>query len=384
MKGCKTLSLSKGEIMQNEFIRRALFLMFALCLAIWTTGCGKKEAAEETAKESNPGLVTLSEEGIKLAGIKTEKVSLRSIPVEFSSAGKVGFNEKKLVHITARTSGWVEKVYAFAGDRVKAGDSLASLYSPEFLSAQSEFVQAEERLKSVSPADSVERRTAEALYNSARSRLLLFGASEKGLVELEQTHRPVERLVIKSPITGNIVESNLIVGNTIDRGANLFRISDLSSLWVIADVYEKDIRAVQKGQKVKIRTASIGGRSFSGMVEAVNDVLDETTRTFKVRILVENPAGELKPEMFCECLFSGQSNRPILAVPTTAIQHLGEEQFVFVPKDSFSFEKRTIQTGEELDGLAEIIGGLQAGESVITEGAFVLKSELLKAELGEE
>ncbi len=374
----------KGKMMLKEFIRPIGFFPLLLCLAIWTGGCDKKEAVDETVKESNPGRVNLSEEGIKLAAIKTEKVELRNIPVEFSAAGKVGFNEKKLVHITSRTSGWVDKVYVFVGDRVKAGDSLASLYSPEFLSSQSEFIQAEERLKTVSPADSVEFRTAQALFNSARSRLLIFGAGEKELAALENTHQPAPRLIIKSSIAGTIVESNLIVGNTIERGANLFRISDLSSLWVIADVYEKDIKAVQRGQKVRIKIASLGGRTFTGTVEAVNEVLDETTRTFKIRILVENPASELKPEMFCECLFSGQSIRPILAVPTIAIQRSGDEQFVFVPRESLSFEKRAIRTGEELGGLVEITGGLQAGERVVTEGSFVLKSELLKSELEED
>jgi len=367
----------KGEIMRIKIVWLAAF-WFALMVA----GCGKKEAQEEHVEEHHSDVVVLTEEGIKLAGIKVEKVGLRNVPVEFSAAGKVGFNEKKLVHITARTAGWVEKVNAFAGDRVKAGDSLASLYSPEFLSSQGEFVQAEERLKSVSPTDSVEYRTAQALYNSARSRLLLFGAGEKELEALAQTHRPVERLVIKSPITGNIVESNLIVGNTIDRGADLFRISDLSSLWVMADVYEKDIRAVQKGRQVRIKTASLGGRTFNGTVEAVNDVLDETTRTFKVRILVENPTGELKPEMFCECVFSGQSNRPVLAVPFETVQHVGDDYFVFVREDSVSFEKRTVKTGEELGNLIEIINGLKEGEEVVTVGAFMLKSELLKAEMG--
>ncbi len=379
MNGCKTLSWSKGKIMKKGVVWLAAFWF-----ALWLAGCGKKEAQEEHAEEHHSDLVTLTEEGVKLAGIKVERTSVRSIPVEFSAAGKVGFNEKKLVHITSRTSGWVEKVFAFVGDRVKAGDSLATLYSPEFLSSQSEFIQAEERLKSVSLSDSVEYRTAQALYNSARSRLLLFGASERELSELELSHRPVERLVIKSPIAGNIVESNLIVGNTIDRGANLFRISDLSSLWVMADVYEKDIAAVHKGRPVRIRIASLGGRTFNGTVEAVNDVLDETTRTFKVRILVENPAGELKPEMFCECVFSGQSSRPVLAVPSAAIQHIGEEYFVFVLKDSLSFEKKDVEIGEEMGARVEVLRGLEAGEQVVTAGAFILKSELLKSEMGED
>ncbi|MCI0406063.1 MAG: efflux RND transporter periplasmic adaptor subunit [candidate division Zixibacteria bacterium] len=365
-------------------MKKNVVWLTAFLFALWFAGCSKKEAEEEHAEEHHSDVVTLTEEGIKLSGIKVEKISIRNVPVEFSAAGKVGFNEKKLVHITARTSGWVEKVYAFVGDRVKAGDSLASLYSPEFLSSQSEFIQAEERLKVVSPSDSAEYRTAQALYNSARSRLLLFSAGERELEALAETHRPVERLVIKSPITGNIVESNLIVGNTIERGANLFRISDLSSLWVIADVYEKDIKAIQKGQKVRVRTASLGGRAFSGTVEAVNDILDETTRTFKVRISVENLSGELKPEMFCECLFTGQSSRAALAVPSGAVQHIGEEYFVFVLKDSLSFEKRNVEIGEEIGGRVELVGGLEPGESVVTAGAFILKSELLKSEMGEE
>lgn len=382
----------KGRVLCGSLERKSVFMLLGFWLALGLLGCGEKGEREEREREAGksegakavPGLVTLTSEGIKLAGIKVERVSLRNVPLQFSAAGTVGFNEKKLVHITSRVSGWVEKIHAFAGDRVQAGDSLASIYSPEFLSAQSEFVQAEERLKSVAQADSGEYRTTEALFNSARSRLLLFGAGEKDIAALEENHRPVDRLVIKSPIAGNVVESNLIVGSTVEKGANLFRISDLSFLWVTANVYEKDIRSVERGQKVKVRIASFPGRAFAATVEAVNDVLDETTRTFRVRISVENSTGELKPEMFCECLFSGQSGRPVLAVPATAVQRLGEEQFVFVPKDSLFFEKRAIQTGEELGDWVEVARGLQAGEQVVTEGSFILKSELLKSEVGEE
>ncbi len=382
MKGCKTLSLSKGKTMQKKIVWLA-----ALSFALWTVGCGKKEVqvgnGEEHPEEHHSDVVTLTGEGIKLAGIKTEKVTRRNIPLEFSAAGKVGFNEKKLVHITSRVSGWVDEVFAFTGDRVKAGDSLACLYSPEFLSAQSEFIQAEERLKSVPTADSLEYRTAQALFNSARSRLILFGLGEKDLALLSESHQPSSHLIVKSPIRGAMVESRLVAGNNVEKGADLLRISDLSSLWVTADVYEKDIQAVQKGQQVKIRIASIGGRSFPGTVEAVNDVLDETTRTFKVRILVENPTGELKPEMFCECRFAGQSGRPVLAVPFEAVQHVGDDYFVFVPEDSVSFEKRAVKIGEQLGNLIEIVNGLEEGEKIVTVGAFTLKSELLKAEMGE-
>ncbi|MGH8004578.1 MAG: efflux RND transporter periplasmic adaptor subunit, partial [Limisphaerales bacterium] len=309
--------------MKRKIVWLTLFLF-----ALWFAGCAKKEAQEEHAEEHHSDVVTLTEEGIKLAGIKIEKIAIRNVPVEFSAAGKVGFNERKVVHITARVSGWVDEVFGFMGDRVKLGDSLACLYSPEFLSAQSEFIQAEERLKSVTESDSLEYRTAQSLFNSARSRLILFGLGEEELAQLSESHQPSSHLIIKSPIQGAMVETRLIAGNTVDKGADLLRIADLSSLWVIADIYEKDIRVVQKGQRVKIRVASLGGRAFAGTVEAINDVLDETTRTFKVRISVENPTGELKPEMFCEVLFSSQSSRPILAVPAAAVQRLGDEQFV--------------------------------------------------------
>lgn len=374
------------ETMRLERNRQMTHLLFALSLSLLLCACGKEKAQDqkERVPADNPGRVTLTEEGIKLAGIKTEKVAIRSIPVEFSAAGEIGFNEKKLVHLTPRVSGWVDKVYAFVGDRVEAGDSLASLYSPEFLSAQSEFIQAEERLKNVAPADAAEHRTAEALFNSARSRLLLFGAGEGEISRLAASHQPAPHLVIKSPMSGTVVASNLIPGNTVDKGANLFQISDLSSLWVTASVYEKDIQGVQKGEQVKVRVTSVGGRTFAGTVQSINDVLDENTRTFKVRIAIENLIGELKPEMFCECFFAGRSGRPILAVPVGAIQQLGTEQIVFVTSGQNSFEKREVKTGEEVGDYVEILGGVKAGEEVVMAGAFTLKSELFKSGLKEE
>lgn len=374
------------KIMRMNKSRRLAGSFFWVCLSWALFSCGREKSGDKTEAKKEPGApsgqVTLTEEGVKLAGIKMEKITIRSIPVEFSAPGEVGFNEKKLVQIPARVSGWVEKVYAFPGDRVTAGESLAAINSPEFLSVQSEFIQADERLKSVS--DPVERRTAEALFGSARSRLLLFGADEREATALTESHQPVPRLIIKSPIAGSVVESNASEGTRVEKGANLLRISDLSTLWVSASVYEKDIRAVQKGEPVKLRVSSLPGRTLAGRVEAVNDVLDAATRTFKVRIAVENSEGLLKPEMFCECLFAGESSRPFLAVPASALQRLGNQQIVFVPAGPNSFEKREVKTGQEIGNYVEILEGLKTGEEVVSEGSFLLKSELLKSRFEEE
>lgn len=378
------INVKKGQSMKVLYTNRISLIALIILLLGLIVSCSKKEAKEEETSPANSDLLTLKEESLKLINLKTEKVSFKSIPVEFTASGVIGFNEKRLVHITSRVSGWVDKVSVFVGDRVQTGDTLVSIHSPEFLSAQGEFVQAEERLKSISKEDSTEYKTSSALYQSSKAKLLLLGATENETQILEDTHQPSPRLIIKSPFNGTIVESNVITGNVVEKGTNLFRVSDLSSLWVTANVYEKDIKAVQKSQKVKIKVSSIPNKIFFGTVEAINDVLDETTRTFKVRILVDNQSHELKPEMFCECLFRGEINRKMLAIPSSALQNIEGEKVVFVPQSPNSFEKRVVQTGEELGNYVEILDGLKVGDEIVTEGSFVLKSELLKSTFGEE
>jgi Cu(I)/Ag(I) efflux system membrane fusion protein len=358
--------------------------MGIISLIVIMLSCKKAEELKEKDSPANSGIITLTEESLKLIDLRIEEVGYKSIPIEFSASGGVGFNEKRLVHITSRVSGWVEKVYVFEGDKVDTGDSLVSIYSPEFLSAQAEFIQAEERLKKISESDSIEYHTALALYQSAKVKLLLLGATEKDAQTLEDTHHPSSHLIIKSPLAGTIIESNVVVGNVVEKGANLFRVSDLSSLWVTANVYEKDIRLVKRGQKVQVKVSSFPDKIFPGTVEAINDVLDETTRTFKVRIEVDNRSGDLRPEMFCECVFKGELRRELLAIPISSVQTMGEEKVIFVPQGQNSFEKRVVKTGEEIGDYVEILEGLKVREKFVNEGSFILKSELLKSEFGEE
>ena len=355
----------------------------ALLLGL-SVSCKKTETEEHQESEGTPDIITLTEKSSELLNLKTEKVALRSIPIQFTASGRIGFNEKKLVHITSRVSGWVEKVYAFAGDKVRAGDTLVSIYSPDFLSAQGEFIQAEERLKSIPQSDSVELHTATALYQSAKAKLLLLNATKREVDELEDTHQPSSHLVIRSPLSGTVLESNVISGNVVQKGDNFFQLSDLSSLWITASVYEKDISLVRLGQRVTINTSAISGKNYQGSVEAISDVLDETTRTFKVRVLVDNKTGELKPEMFCEVIFESTLQNKLLAIPEIAVQSLGEEQVVFTLSGENTFTKKSVKLGRHLGGFVEILGGLEPGEEIVTEGSYTLKSELMKGQMGEE
>jgi len=367
-----------------QHLKIRILILGIISLIVIMLSCKKAEELKEEDSPANSGIITLTEESLKLIDLKIEEVGYKTIPIELSASGKVGFNEKRLVHITSRVSGWVEKVYVFEGDKVGVGDSLVSIYSPEFLSAQAEFIQAEERLKKIFESDSIEYHTALTLYQSAKVKLLLLGATEKDVQTLEGTHHPSSHLIIKSPLAGTIIGSNVVVGNVVEKGTNLFRVSDLSSLWVTANVYEKDIRLVKRGQKVQVRVSSFPDKIFPGTVEAINDVLDETTRTFKVRIEVDNRSGDLRPEMFCECVFKGELRKELLIIPISAVQTVGEEKVVFVHLSQTSFEKRVIKTGDEIGDQVEVLEGLKVGEKLVTEGSFTLKSELLKSELGEE
>lgn len=363
------------------FIYSTILIFLLLGLSV---SCQKTEMEEQQEPEGTPDIIALKEESLKLFNLKTEKVVLRLIPIQFTASGRIGFNEKKLVHITSRVSGWVEKVYAFAGDKVRAGDTLVSIYSPDFLSAQGEFIQAEERLKSIPQSDSVEFRTATALYQSAKAKLLLLSATEREIDELEDTHQPSLHLVIRSPLSGTVLESNVISGNVVQKGDNFFQLSDLSSLWITASVYEKDINLVKVGEKVSIQMSAVSGETYVGYVEAISDVLDETTRTFKVRVLVDNKTGELKPGMFCEVIFESTLQNKLLAIPEIAVQSLGEEQVVFTPTGKNTFTKKSVKLGRHLGGFVEILDGLKPGDEIVTEGSYTLKSELMKGQMGEE
>lgn len=370
--------------MKSIYSKSQILTIVLIVLLGSLSACKKTETLPEETVAETSDVLTLKEEALQSLNLKTEKVNLKSIPIEFSASGEFGFNEKKLVHITSKVSGWVEKVYTFIGDRAQKGDTLVTIYSTEFLSAQSEFIQAEERLKSVPKADSAEYKTASALFNSAKTKLLLLGASESETENLADNHQPKSHLAIRSPLFGTVIESNVITGNTVNKGDNLFSVSDLSSLWVIANVYERDIALVKRGQMVEIRVSALPEQVFYGSVEAINDVLDETTRTFKVRIAIDNISNLLKPQMFCQCQFKAQSSERLLAIPLSAVQNIEGEKYVFIPQGETSFEKRAIITGRELGNYVQVLEGLKPGEEVVTEGSFILKSELLKATFGEE
>jgi RND family efflux transporter MFP subunit len=369
-------------------------IALALTSILLLSGCGKQnkdteephpEHRDETAATT---IVHLDKHKVYHAGIKTEPVQSKSIAVPLSLTGKVSFDERRLAQLTARVSGRIEQVNVFTNDQVSGNAVLLELFSQEYLTMQNEFFQASERWKrSQEPASPIgasdEKAAAKAIYESAKRKLIIIGLTEAEVAELETTRVPEAHFHIRAPFDGTIIESNVRQGEYVQVGAELFVLADLSTLWVLADLYEKDLPLVRVGMKAQVRVSAFPD-SFPGTISTIYSVLDEKTRTVKARVQVENRHGKLKPEMFCTVNVQTQFGKETIKIPASALLGETDKHFVFVALNDTTFEKRDIRTGVETREFAEVLDGLLLGEKLVVKGAFFLKSELAKETFGEE
>jgi RND family efflux transporter MFP subunit len=369
-------------------------IVLALTSILLLPGCGKqdkdtKEAHSEHKEEAAATtIVHLDKHKVFHAGIKTEPVQRKSIAVPLSLPGKVSFDERRLAQLTARVSGRIEQVNVFTNDQVGDNAVLLELFSQEYLTMENEFFQASERWKrSQEPAiptgASDEKAAAKAIYESAKRKLMIIGLSEAEVAELETTRVPQTHFHIRAPFAGTIIESNVRQGEYVQVGAELFELADLSTLWVLADLYEKDLPYVRAGMKAQVVVAAYPG-SVAGTISTIYSVLDEKTRTVKARVQVENRHGKLKPEMFCTVNVQTQFGKETIKIPASALLGETEKHFVFIAVNDTTFEKRDIRTGVETREFAEVLDGLLLGEKLVVKGGFFLKSELAKEIFGEE
>jgi RND family efflux transporter MFP subunit len=366
--------------------RSAVGCILLMALAISVSGCraDKPRETETGAKvilNDVPAIITLTEEAIKIAGIQTEKAELRQIPLKIYETGNLAFNQKRLMNLTSRAAGRVEDISAFAGDRVKEGQHLLSLYSPDFLTSQAELLQAAERLRRVTQEDlRDEIPAARSLLESAKSKLILLGMQEDDLKELGETRQINPLLSIKAPFSGTVIESPIVRGDQIPEGATLFKIADLSLLWVHVHVYEKDLSRVKQGMPALVRVHAYPDQTFQGTLTLLNDVVDEKTRTVIARVEVPNSRGLLMPGMYAEVALILPSNEEALLVPEAAVQDLEGKKVVFIPVGERSFRFQEVEVGQKLDGWVEVVKGLSVGDAYVRDG-FILKSEVLKKNL---
>lgn len=367
------------------------FITFLLAVIMFSIGgCGTKQESPALESVSNETVlsgptVTLDSARRRFAGIVVESVTSRAIPRVITVPGKVEYDQRRLSHLTSRVEGRVEDVFAFLGDRVQANQFLATIYSQEYLTTQAEFVQAEERLQAaLSRRDSSEVRTATSIYESVQRKLLVIGASREELEELARTHVPKTFLEVRAPFAGVVTEVNEILGHFVEIGTLLFHIADLSSVWVVVDIHEKDLPLVRAGIHAEVEATPYAGEYFPGQLTRIFEVVDERTRTIKGRVELPNPGHKLKSGMFVTVRLHAGQTADAVVIPATAVQIAGADRYVFVAASNSAFQKRIVTTGEESGKFVQIVQGLAAGERVVTDGAFTLKSEMLKTTLGEE
>jgi Cu(I)/Ag(I) efflux system membrane fusion protein len=365
-----------------------IFQYALLFTAVTLAACHKptpEEHPHEAAEnhDENATVVTLTKHQLFHIRLETAEVKESSVPIPLTLPGKVMLNERRRAEITARLSGRVEKISAFAGDRVAAGQTLAQIFSQEFLTMQMEYLQAIERAQRFSN-ESSDQSTAKTILLSARRKLEVAGLSAADLRQLEIDKESLGFLPVRAPFAGAVLNAEILQGQFVELGAHLFEIADLSTLWILADIYEQDLPRVHKGIKAQVEVTPYPREMFPATVTEIFDVVDAQTRTVKARLEVKNPQGKLKPEMFASVHLTTELGGSTIKVPAGAILGETEKHFVFVAVNDSTFEKREVRTGAETRDIVEVLDGLATGERLVVRGGFFLKSELAKETFGEE
>ena len=327
--------------------------------------------------------ISVPPERAQAIGVQIGKVEVRDLTKAIRAVGRVAFDETLLHQVHAKFEGYVEKLYVnYTGEPVRKGQPLLSIYSPDLLATQQEYllaVRARRQFRG-SPNEDLSRGGTD-LYESARQRLLLWDISPADLDRLEKTGKPLKALTLYSPASGFVMVKNAVQGSRVMPSESLFEIAGLQRVWVLADVYESDAPFVVVGQSTRMSLSYLPGRAWTGKVTFIAPVLDEATRTVKVRVEFANPDGVLKPEMYSEVLLERPLGR-VVAVPESAVLTTGTRSIVFVAKGGGQFEPREVKPGAKIDSYYQILEGLAAGEDVVTQANFLVDSESrLKAAL---
>ena len=360
-------------------------LAAALTVAILSSACRTKgaEAAKEEAAPaaaSNPASVTLTAEAVAAADLKTAAAAIRTVDRRVPAAGEIQWNSRRVVHMTARTPGRLERVFVVQGDRVREGQLLAEIYSPDYLTLQAEYIQAAARAKRHA-GNPAEEGPARAVLAGARERLALLGVIDSEIEAINASGLPRPLLHIHAPLGGTVLQCDVVAGDAVDLGTSLFRLADPSTLWADLHIQEKDLEALKPGDEVLLRTQAYPGEEFHGRLALIGDVVDAATRTVEGRVEMANPGGRLKSGMYAEASIRPGGERRALTIPEASVQDDEGRSIVFVKTGERTFTRRPVRLGERFDGVVEILEGVADGETVVTSGSFLLKSELRKGAL---
>lgn len=384
---------------------------------------GAAVETSEAAPALPPGVVELSQAAQKNAGMVLTRVDTQRLPTTIDVTGSVAPDEARVAHIRPLARGLVEQVWVRLGDRVTAGQPLATYDNiqlgelvGEYLSAKAVLRQAEadvdvkrqmaERGRELIKIEAVARQTLDlreaelknaeaavardqASVSRVEEQLHRFGLTDADLARLSPTegtspHRDASHAVLRAPFAGVVTKYDVAPGELVESERELFTVTDLSTVWVLADVYEKDLTKVRSGTEVLVRLDAYVGRTFPGRVTYIGDSIDPQTRTAKARVVVTNTGTLLKLDMFAKVTIPTAEQRDVLAVPVAAVQQIDNQSVVFVQLAPDRFIRRNVELGVTAGDLVEVRSGLKPGEMVVGAGSFHMKSALLSDRAGDE
>jgi len=330
------------------------------------------------------GAIKVSPEKQQLIGVSYGEVESGAGVHTFRAVGKVAFDETRMARVHARVEGWIDQVFVdFTGELVTKGQRLLTLYSPEMLASQQEYLLAlksKDILKNSTLADALSQ--SDSLTAASRKRLELWDLSDAQIEEVARTGKPVINITLNSPISGYVITRNAFPKQRITPETELYNIVDLSRVWIMADVFENEAPMIRLNQQANVSLANGRGKSFPAKVNYIQPQVDPMTRTLKVRLEAENPEMLLKPDMYADVEFRVEMPRRI-TVPSAAVLNSGERKTVFVDRGNGYLEPREVEIGERVGDRLEILKGLKPGERIVISGNFLIDSESqLKAAAG--
>ena len=339
---------------------------------------------EDDAAGSAAGQVKISTEKVQKLGVRTEPVALRELARQVRAAGRVEIDERRMHAVAPKFEGWVERLHVNAtGQPVARGQALFEVYSPELVSAQREYVVAARGVAALKDASAEAQDSMRQLAEASLARLRNWDISDEQIKALAAGGEAKRTLAFRSPVGGLVLEKKAIAGMRFMPGEALYQIADVSSVWVLADVFERDIGLVKAGQKVGLAINAYPEKNFSGTIAYIYPTLKAETRTIPVRIELANPGGLLKPGMYASVELAVGVRDKVLAVPVSAVIDSGTRQIVLVEKGVGRFEPRAVKLGARSDDYVEVREGVVDGEPVVVAANFLIDAESnLKAALG--
>ncbi len=309
------------------------------------------------------GSVTISPERVQMLGVRTDVAEMRTITRAVRAVGTVAVDERRIAVVAPRFEGWIEKLLVSAsGDPVRVGQPLFEFYSPDLALAEQDYLLA--------------RQVSGSLSQGALSRLVNLNVPVEEIARLRQTGRASRTASVVSPMNGVVMEKAAVQGMRFASGDTLYRIADLSSVWILADVFEQDLALVHADQDAAVAITAYPDTAFRGKVTFVYPTVNPTTRTVKVRVEVANTDMLLKPDMYATVTISAAvAAAPVLAVPESAVLDTGKAQVVLVERTAGHFEPHAVTVGRRSDGFAEIRGGIESGDRVVVGANFLIDAE---------